>query len=172
MNCLTLVRYAILINGQPTGYITPTRGIRQGDPLSPYLFILCAEGLSAMISKAVACQFIKGLVMCHGALTLHHLFFADDNFLFGSATEIERQRYRSLLNIYEQPSGQRINLQKSSVAFSKNVHSDLKTHLAIILGVSCVQEHDKYLGLPIHVGRSKYASFAYLKERLTKKLIS
>lgn len=80
MNCLTSVWYAILINGQPTRYITPTRGIRQGDPLSPYLFILCAEGLSAMISKAVACQSIKGLVMCHGAPTLHHLFFANDNF--------------------------------------------------------------------------------------------
>lgn len=76
-----------------------------------------------------------------------------------------------MLNIYEQASGQRINLQKSSVAFSKNVHSDLQTHLATILEVSCVQEHDRYLGLPIHVGRSKSASFAYLKECLTKKLI-
>lgn len=106
MNCLTSIRYVILINGQPTGYITPARGIRQGDPLSPYLFILCEEGLSAMISKAVACQSIKGLVMCPGAPTLHHLFFADDSFLFGSATEIECQRYLSLLNIHEQASGQ------------------------------------------------------------------
>lgn len=172
MTCLTPVRYAILINGEPTGYITPTRGIRQGDPLSPYLFILCAEGLLAVISKAISCHAIQGLVMCPGAPTLHHLLFADDSFVFGAATELECQRYRALLNLYERASGQRINLQKSSVVFSKNVHPAVKDHLASILEVNCTEEHDRYLGLPIHIGRSKTAIFEYIRERLTKKLVN
>ena len=51
--CITSVTYAIRINGKPRGHITPTRGLRQGDPLSPFLFLLCTEGLSALIKKSV-----------------------------------------------------------------------------------------------------------------------
>lgn len=75
-----------------------------------------------------------------------------------------------MLNLYERDSGQKINLQKSSVVFSRNGHPDVKANLATILG--CVEEHDRYLGLPLHVGRSKTARFAYLNDRLTKKLVS
>lgn len=52
MMCVTMVKYLVLINGEPCGHITPTRGIRQGDPISPYLFLLCAEVLSSMVNKA------------------------------------------------------------------------------------------------------------------------
>ena len=53
MRCVTTVSYSIKINGKPRGCIIPSRWIRQGDPLSPYLFLLCAEGISALIRKAV-----------------------------------------------------------------------------------------------------------------------
>jgi hypothetical protein len=52
MMCVTLVHYAVVINGEPRGHITPMRGIRQGDPISPYLFLLCAEVLSSLVTKA------------------------------------------------------------------------------------------------------------------------
>ncbi|PRQ38153.1 putative RNA-directed DNA polymerase [Rosa chinensis] len=172
MSCLTTVRYSVLIIGEPSGYITPTRGIRQGDPLSPYLFILCAEGLSSMITNAVAEHSLEGLRMCPDAPILHHLFFADDSLIFRSAVEAECRKYRALLDVYERASGQRINLQKSSVVFSKNVAPSLQAQLAAILEVKCVQEHDRYLGLPLHVGKSKTEIFEYIRESITKKLTS
>lgn len=172
MCSLKSVSYSILFNGEPTRYIVPTRGIRQGDPLSPYLFILCAEGLSSLITHSVHHGSLKGLVMCPGAPVLHHLLFADDSFLFGEATESECLKFRQILNTYERASGQKINLQKSSVVFSKNVQDATKSNLAGILGVQCVEDHGSYLGLPIQFGRSKSAIFGYLKEKLTKKLVS
>ncbi|XP_062028694.1 uncharacterized protein LOC133744637 [Rosa rugosa] len=166
------VSYSILINGSPTGFIMPTRGIRQGDPLSPYLFILCAEGLSALISSSVQNGTIRGLTMAPTAPTMHHLLFADDCFLFGDASARECLDFKRLLDVYARASGQHINLQKSSVVFSGNVSLHSRNTLAAILGVQCVKEHGLYLGLPIHVGHNKKAIFAYLKERLSKKLIS
>ena len=55
-----------MVNGQPTGYVRPQRGLRQGDPLSPYLFLLCAEGLSALFRKAERDSLIRGISDNHG----------------------------------------------------------------------------------------------------------
>lgn len=61
MQCITLVTYDIKINGKLSAHITPSRGLRQGDPLSPYLFLICAEGLSALIKKAVSDGNMEGV---------------------------------------------------------------------------------------------------------------
>ncbi|XP_062005847.1 uncharacterized protein LOC133723027 [Rosa rugosa] len=79
---------------------------------------------------------------------------------------------RNILNVYEQASGQKVSFQRSSIIFSNNVPQEKQFHLASILEVKCVKEHDKYLGLPLRVGKSKTEIFAYLKEKLSKKLIS
>ena len=76
MRCVITISYAFNINGRPRGHIIPTRGIRQGDPLSPYLFLLCAEGLSALIKSSVESGSLEGLAVCCGGPQLSHLFFA------------------------------------------------------------------------------------------------
>ena len=86
MKCVTSVNYAIKVNGCPMGSITPTRGIRQGDPLSPYLFLLCAEGLSSLIKAFMANGDLKGISVCRGGPELSHLFFADDSLIFCRAS--------------------------------------------------------------------------------------
>ena len=75
MQCITTVTYAIRITGCPKGHIIPSRGIRQGDPLSPYLFLLCAKDLSAMIKASVCNGKMERISICHGGPKLSHLFF-------------------------------------------------------------------------------------------------
>lgn len=86
MEYITTVSYSILINGEPSGTIHPNRGIKQGDPLSPYLFLLCTEGLHGLISHAASEGHIRGISICRSGPRLTHLFFVDDSLLFCRAT--------------------------------------------------------------------------------------
>ncbi|XP_073129367.1 uncharacterized protein [Henckelia pumila] len=80
---VTTVKYAFLVNDQSVGPLNPERGLRQGDPLSPYLFILCTEGLTTLLRKAEESGQLHGTKVCRGAPAISHLFFADDSmFLF------------------------------------------------------------------------------------------
>ena len=73
------VSYSIKINGRSTRHITPTQGLRQRDPLSPYLFLICAKGLFAMLKKFVVDGQMKGVAFCSRGLEISHLFFVDDS---------------------------------------------------------------------------------------------
>lgn len=67
MMCVKTVSFSVLINGEPRGKIIPTRGLRQGDPISLYLFLLCVEGLSAILRDEMKMGKIKGVLVCRGA---------------------------------------------------------------------------------------------------------
>ncbi len=103
--CITSVTYLVLINGSPKGFIMPTRGIRQGDPLSPYLFLLCAEGLSAILTQAMDKGELHGVACSGTGPKLSHLFFADDSLLFCKATKKKSEVLLSKLTLYEKASG-------------------------------------------------------------------
>ena len=81
MYCISTVSYSILVNGEPNGDIRPSRGIRQGDLLSPYLFLLCSEGLNRLIQKVASDDLIQGFSLCRVGPRIMHLFFANDNLL-------------------------------------------------------------------------------------------
>lgn len=80
---LNSTRLAILINGHPTNYFKPFRGLGQGCPLSPYLFLSCAQGFSSLLKKGSDMAVLKGINCARNAPTVSHLFFADDTLLFG-----------------------------------------------------------------------------------------
>lgn len=122
--CVTTVSYNVCFNGTNIGPITPKRGLRQGDLLSPYLFLLCVEGLSASITKAVNSGHIHGCKISVSAPAVSHLLFADDSFLFFKANSAETAVVKVLLKSYEECSGQSINFAKSGIFFSSNVHVD------------------------------------------------
>ena len=106
MQCVTIVSYSIRINGVPRGNIFPSRGIRQGDPLSPYLFILCAEGLSSLIKFSVANGVLEGVTVCRGGPKLSHIFFANDSLIFYKVSLEECDALQQILKVYEDASGQ------------------------------------------------------------------
>jgi hypothetical protein len=106
------VHYQVLVNGESVGPLKPMRGLRQGDPLSPYIFIICAEGLSSLIKKSEAREEFHGIKVCRGALLLTHLLFVDDCFLFCRADGNECIKLKEILKTYEEVSGQAINLRK------------------------------------------------------------
>jgi hypothetical protein len=163
------VDYSVLVNGNQVGPIIPGRGLRQGDPLSPYLFIICAEGLSALIKDVESRGILTGIKVCRHAPSVSHLLFADDCFLFFKAIEDQVHVMKTILSTYELASGQAISLPKSEIYCSRNVPDGLKTTITDILGVQIVLGTCKYLGLPSMIGRDHNATFAYIKDRVWQK---
>ena len=113
MECVTTVSYSLLVNGEPQGNIKPSRCIRQGNPLSPYLFLLCSEGLHRLIQRAESLGEIKGVSICRNGPKLTHLLFADDSLLFCRATKEDCQKVLEILSSYERVSGQKLNRAKT-----------------------------------------------------------
>ena len=138
--------------------------------MSPCLFILCAEGLSALINKAARNQALHGISVCCGSLRVTHLLFADDSLLFCQANGQECRKLIEILVLYGEVSGQVINTDKSSVFFSQNTPQATKDEVLHFIGPMQDTRHTKYLGLPSLIGRSKTQIFAAIKERVGKKL--
>lgn len=154
------------VNGSLTSEIILKRGLRQGDPLSPYLFLMCAEGFSALLQKAEIEGEIGGVKICQGAPSVSHLLFVDDSLILIRANGEDATKLQDILNLYAECSGQVINKEKSAIMFSKNTNSESKFAVMQQLGITRESFSDKYLGLPIHVGNNKAQIFSYLKDHV------
>ena len=120
MGCISTTTYSVLIDGEPQGNITPTRRLRQGEPLSPYLFLLCTEGFHGRLKNAESMGDLKGVSICRNGPKLTHLFFADDSLVFCRAKETECQKLLDILAKYERASKQQINREKTTLFFGKS----------------------------------------------------
>ena len=141
MECVQTVSYAIIVNGQPVGHIVPKRGLRQGDPLSPYLFLICAESLSAMLSQAERNGSLTGVPTSKNGPRINHLFFADDSLLFGKANSVEWRRLTKILDKYEEASGQKLNKEKTSLFFSHNTSGEKREEISRLSCLQATQPH-------------------------------
>ena len=87
MKCVSSVRFSVRVNGELLPYFTPTRGFREGDPVSPYLFLLCAEGFSSLLKFYDDGYIDRGIRVSYGSPWVSHLLFADDSITFFKANE-------------------------------------------------------------------------------------
>lgn len=116
--CMEFVNYSVIVNSDRIGKTTPGRGLRQGDPLSPYVFLICAKGITTLLKKNEAGGDIHGIKVYRGAPILSHLLFADHCFLFSRATPTEASHIKKILSTYEVASIQSINMQKTKIYFA------------------------------------------------------
>lgn len=117
MECFAAPAYSILINGKPCGFFNSKRGLRQGCPLSPYLYCLVMEFFSASISKCakyglIPTPFVKG------SISISHLLYANDVKLFASADIQVAGNIRRLLEDLSRFTGPHTNCDKSSILYS------------------------------------------------------
>ncbi|KAL1217921.1 putative mitochondrial protein [Cardamine amara subsp. amara] len=100
MYCVSLVTYSVLVNDNSHGFIKLERGIEQGDPLSPFLFILCAEALVNILNKAEGRGSLNGVRALASGPAVHHLLFADDSLLLCKASREEIAELKHCLHLY------------------------------------------------------------------------
>jgi hypothetical protein len=138
---------------------SPKRGLRQGDPLSPFLFILGSKVLSHLLFREEAVGNLKGLKISRHTSAIHHLLFANDLLIFGKATLKEASCIQAYLNKYCLWSGQTINNGKSSIIFSRNTNPSIVNLILEVLPFPSNSTKSIYLGLPILFGSQKNLPF-------------
>jgi hypothetical protein len=148
--CISTVSFSILVNGTPSGFFNSSCGLRQGDPLSPLLFVVVMEALSRMLTAALDQGNLTGFSVGardSEALVVNHLLFADDTLIFCGAQEEQIRHLRCIFLCFEAAFGLRINIGKSEIVHI-SVVEDVEG-LANLLGCRVASLPMTYLGLPL-----------------------
>lgn len=171
MGCVKMVSYGFLKMGKFLAMFFLKGGFDKGILfLLIYIYIMCAEGLGAIIRRNESVGLINGCSIARGAPSISHLFFADDCYLFFRANEVEAGTIKNVLQRYEMISGQAINYNKSNITFSPNTMVDERARVCARLGVQEINEPGKYLGMPMCIGRNKMEVFGALIDRVGSKV--
>ncbi|KAJ9680532.1 hypothetical protein PVL29_019761 [Vitis rotundifolia] len=169
--CLSTASFSVLINGSSTGFFRSTRGLRQGDPLSPYLFVLGMEALTSLINRAVRGGYLSGCrIRGRGGagIRVSHLLFADDTLVFCEDSQEQLAFLSWLLLWFEATSGLRINLNKSEILPVGRVEN--AEILAAELGCKVRSLPSTYLGLPLGASHKSVMVWDGMEERMRKRL--
>lgn len=148
MECVTTSSMKILWNGEPTETFKPSRGIRQGDRLSPYLFVLCMERLNQVIEESIIEGAWAPIRTSHNGPNLSNLFFADDIMLFSEANLEQAKNMQRCLQKFCKASGQKVSLEKSRVYFFQNVPLEQQQAICYELDIEATSDLGLYLGMP------------------------
>ena len=170
MSCIFIVSTKILVNREALEPIYPSRGIRQGDPLSPYMFILCVDYLGQLIQEKWEAKLWQPVKASQGGPTFSHIFFADDLVLFAKVNATNCIAISETIDEFCRLSGQTVSKAKSKVYFSPNVDRESRESLCDILGFSSTPSLRKYLGFPIRYMGSSSQDFNFILERVKKNL--
>ncbi|GJQ98238.1 putative RNA-directed DNA polymerase, eukaryota, reverse transcriptase zinc-binding domain protein [Tanacetum coccineum] len=169
--CLESSRTSILINGSPTSEFNVRRGLRQGDPLSYFLFIIIMEGLHVALTDSVRSGLIRGINFGSLDLNLSHLFFADDVIITTDWNVHDLDNVIHIFQVFFLASGLKINIHKSSI-YGIGVASDDIQIMAANTGCSADTLPLTYLGLPIGSNMSLIVNWKPLVDKFRLKLSS
>lgn len=170
MSCVSIVLTLILVNGEALDPIYPSRGIRQGDPLSSYLFILCMDFLGQLIQEKCVAKMWQTVKTSQSGPAFSHLFFVDDLVLFGKVDWMNCSTIRDVLDEFCSMSGQSVSITKSRVYFSPNVDRDTRESLCDIIGFASTPSLGKYLGFPIKHSSTPAYELNFILDRVKQKL--
>jgi hypothetical protein len=163
--CISTSSFSVLLNGSLFGLFSPSRGLRQGDPLSPFLFIIGSEVIFRLLFSS-----LRGFKIARACSPLNHLLFADDLIIFSTATSSEATIIKDCLAQYCLWSGPSVNHVKSNLLFSKNTASSTITAIQSILHYAVTPATARHLGLPLLFGKSKAAAFSDILDRVQGKI--
>jgi hypothetical protein len=166
---ISMTFFSILVNGFPSPTFSPTRGIRQGDPLSPFFFILMAEGWGRTIKAEVALGNWKGLSLHGEKSPATHQQFVDDTMLMATPTLKESLTIMQVFHDFSEASGMHVNEERSNIFFF-NTPQLIQCHLIGFLGFQLSKLPLKYLGVPLTKNSLKKKVWEDLLENITKKL--
>lgn len=144
-NMISTLNFSILLNGVPTTTFRATRGIRQGDPISPFIFILAAEGLGRYFKKELRERRIRGIRIWGNDLPITNQQFVDDIMLFCEVSLREIRNVKRILELFMEACGMEVNKEKSCT-FIFNTLESIKAHLTQELGFRQGILPRKYLG--------------------------
>jgi hypothetical protein len=170
--CISTVRFSILVNGTPSGFFSSSRGLRQGDPLSPLLFVVFMEALSRMLTAALDHGNLTGFSVGSRdseALVMNHLLFADDTLIFCGAQEEQIRHLRCIFLCFEAASSLRINLGKSEIVPIGEVE-DVEG-LANLLGCRVASLPMTYLGLPLGASYKSTSIWNGVIKKMERRLV-
>ena len=170
MNCVRISSMSVLWNGEKLESFKPTRGVRQGDPMSSYLFVMCIEQLSRMFKQLVRQGRWKPIPISSNGPMISHLMFADDMVLFAEASVEQLDLILSCLDDFAKASGQKVNLAKSSLYLSPFVDSDLASLLSSRSGIPLTADLGKYLGVPSIHGRISVSTYSSILDKMRGRL--
>ncbi|KAL2246336.1 UNVERIFIED_CONTAM: putative mitochondrial protein [Sesamum indicum] len=168
-NAVSNCWFSVLVNGEHAGFFHSTRGLRQGDPLSPALFVLAADYLSQGLNRL----FVAHPMMYYqspGRVRVSHLAYADDMMIFTNICRQHMELLRDFLHAYERVSGQRINSAKSSFILSRQVPLSQLQEVQYVMGYQLKYLPVTYLGVPLYKGNRKACLFDSLISRIRDML--
>ncbi|CAL1376735.1 unnamed protein product [Linum trigynum] len=169
-SCLQTAHYSINVNGSLCGFFKARKGVRQGDPLSPYLFTIAMEGLSTMLTEAGQSGVLPFHPLCK-RVALNHLCFADDLLIFTKGSAQAIMQVKVILQRFHQISGLNSNPAKCEIYFG----GDSILYKTNALSLTRFKEGKlpvRYLGLPLLSGKLSSVEIDSLVDKITKRIKS
>ncbi|KAF5812274.1 putative RNA-directed DNA polymerase [Helianthus annuus] len=151
-------RSSVLVNGSPTFEFKCSKGIRQGDPISPFLFIIVMEALSHLIGRAKSAGDVVGIKTPMNGPVISHLFYADDAIILGEWSKDNIENVVRILRIFHLCSGLKINLAKSNL-FGVGIDTGELDSMAEIIGCQAKSFPFRYLGLTVGANMNRPANW-------------